>query len=492
MRMAALLRRPELAVLLPVIAFLVYLLAGERALLGLAVGLPLIALLALRLWPLAQGAAVSDQVIDRLDAVLRDRSQGVRQTGCFVLQFDDTSWLCDRHGRTRQSEILAACIGRIKGALRPGDMLFPLEDGSLVVVLGPSKTLDLEGMVRIAGRLQQVVQQPLLVGGTAAQLTCCIGFCHAQQIAAQSGQALLEAAQIAADEAMRYRPGAIRSYSADLAQTRAARDALRASFADAVKAGEIRAVFQPQLSTDDGGLSGIEALARWYHPERGCIPPGDFLPALEGTDLMGLLAREMLDQSLAALVEWDQAGLGVPSVSINLSPQELSDPQLPEQIAWALDARGLQPQRLTIEVLESVVAGAGDDMIRHNLARIAKMGCGIDLDDFGTGNASITTIRRFALNRLKIDRSFVRGVDHLRDQQKLVTAILGLADQLGLSAVAEGVETQAEHAMLAQLGCAYVQGYVIARPLPQAEVAPWLCHHRERLPKALHLGMRAR
>lgn len=492
MRMSALLRRPELAIALSGLALAVYVLAGERALVALAVGLPLVVTLALRVWPARRAQAATDQVIDRLDVVLHDRTEGPRQTGCFVLQFDDTSWLCDRHGRALQSEVLAACIGRIRGAMRPGDRLYPMEDGSLVVVLAPSQRLDLEGMVRIAGRMQLVVQQPIILGEARVQVTCCIGFCHARQITADTGRALLEAAQIAADEAVRHRPGAIRSYSEELALTRATRDALRSGFAEAVDKGQIRAHFQPQLSTDSGEVSGMEALARWHHPERGCLTPAAFLPAIEGTDLMELLGREMLAQALGCLADWNRAGLAVPSVSVNLSPQDLRDPQLPDRLAWALEAHGLAAGRLTVEVLESLVAGLDDDIIRRNLDRIAMMGCGIDLDDFGTGNASITTIRQYSLQRLKIDRSFVRGVDHLRDQQALVTAILAMAEQLGLDSLAEGVETQAEHAMLAQLGCGHVQGYVIARPLPPEDVANWLRQHRERLPRALRVDVRAR
>ena len=374
--------------------------------------------------------------------------------------------------------------------MRPGDQLFPQEDGSLVVVLAPSQRLDLESMVRIAGRMQLVVQQPIVLGDATVQITCCIGFCHARQVPGASGRALLESAQIAVDEAMRHRPGAIRSYSHDLALARSNRNALRAGFAAAVEAGQIRAHFQPQLSCDSGKVSGMEALVRWHHPERGCLAPGEFLPALEGTDLMEILGREMLNQALAALVDWDRQGLSVPAVAVNFSPVELCDPQLPERLAWALDAHGLAPRRLTIEVLESVVAGVSDDILRRNLGRIAALGCGIDLDDFGTGNASITTIRHYTLRRLKIDRSFVRGVDHVRDQQKLVTAILALAEQLGLEALAEGVETQAEHAMLAQLGCAHVQGYVVAGPLPPDRVADWLGAHHQRLAQAL-IDMRA-
>ncbi len=477
---------------LPALALGVLWAGGEGALLALAAGLPLLLLALQGLVPVPVAVAASDQVIDRLDAALRDNGHGSRQTGCFVLQFDDPSWLCDRHGRTRQSEILAACVARIRGAMRPGDMLFPLEDGSLVVVLAPTQRLDLEVMVRIAGRLQLVVQQPLLLGDGSAQVTCCIGFCHAHQVNDCGGRSLLEAAQVAVDEAMRHGPGAIRAYSADIAKARAQRDVLRDGFAAAVADGQIRAYFQPQLSTDNGKVSGLEVLARWHHPQQGCLPPGQFLPALEGTDLMALLAREMLGQALAALATWDRAGHRVPQVAVNFAADELRDPQLPERLTWALDRHDLAPSRLTIEVLESVVAGEDDDIITRNIARISQLGCGVDLDDFGTGNASITSIRRFALQRLKIDRSFVHDIDTDRGQQKLVTAILSLAEKLGLETLAEGVETRGEHAMLAQLGCGHVQGFVIARPMPFDEVAPWLVRHRESLATALCIGVKAR
>ena len=230
MRSNVLLRHSGFAGFLSALAVAVYWFLGDMALLALAVGFPVLTLVAVWVWPWPGGKAASDPVIDRLEAALHDRSEGPRQTGCFVVQFDDPSRICDRHGRTLQSEVLAACIGRIRGAMRPGDRLFPLEDGSLVVVLAPSQRLDLEGMVRIAGRMQLVVQQPMVVGDISVQLSCCIGFCHARQINAETGRALLEAAQIAADEAMRHRPGAIRAYTDDLALIRATRDRLRSGW----------------------------------------------------------------------------------------------------------------------------------------------------------------------------------------------------------------------------------------------------------------------
>ena len=484
--------RLQAPVVLPVFALLTFLAGGEIALTVLAVILPLGFLIVGRRKRPLHLDAVSDQVIARLDAVLADATVQGGSTGCFVIQFDNPGLLCDRVGRSQQSELLAACIARLRGALRPGDMLFALEDGSLAVTLAHSPRLDLEIMVRIAGRMHLVIQQPMALAQGQVQVTCSIGFCHAQQILVPSGRKLLDAAQVAGDEAARYRPGAIRGYSTELARVRADRDALRKDFAAAVDRGEVRAYFQPQLSTDSGEVSGMEALVRWHHPDRGCLAPGAFLPAIEGSELMELLGQTMLTQSLAVLAEFDRKGLRIPTVAVNFSAAELRDPHLPERLRWVLDRFQLAPARLTIEVLETVVAGDGDEVIASNISRIAAMGCGVDLDDFGTGNASITAIRRFALNRLKIDRSFVRDVDQNREQQKLVTAILSLAERLGLETLAEGVETQAEHALLAQLGCGHVQGFVIAKPMPVEELAGWLVSHREKLAGALRIGVKAR
>jgi EAL domain-containing protein (putative c-di-GMP-specific phosphodiesterase class I)/GGDEF domain-containing protein len=483
-------RWPELGLFLPVLGLPAYLLLGQAEVLVLAAGLPLLVLLLRHALPPDGQLAVADQVIVSLDAALG--AEKGRQTGCLVMQFDTLQAVCDRLGRARQSEILAASVARIRGALRPGDLLFALEDGGLVIVLGPTERLDLESMTRIAGRLQLVAQQPMQLGPDTVQLTCCIGFCHSRQIEGATGQLVLDAAQVATDEALQRAPGAIRAYSVDLAQARKDRDALRTGFTDAVADGQVRAHFQPQVSTDSGAVSGMEALARWHHPERGLLTPAAFLPAIEGTDLMAVLGEAMLSQALVALKGWDAAGLKVPSVSVNFSAPELSDPELPDRLTWMLDSFGLSAARLTVEVLESVVAKDGDDIIARNLRRIAEMGCGVDMDDFGTGNASITSIRQFALRRLKIDRSFVRAVDGNRDQQQLVTAILSLAERLGLETLAEGVETRGEHAMLAQLGCGHVQGYVVARPMPVEEVALWLADHRNRLAEALRIGVRAR
>jgi EAL domain-containing protein (putative c-di-GMP-specific phosphodiesterase class I) len=146
-----------------------------------------------------------------------------------------------------------------------------------------------------------------------------------------------------------------------------------------------------------------------------------------------------------------------------------------------------------VEILETVVAETDNDVIVSNIAQLARMGCGVDLDDFGTGHASITNIRRFAVRRIKIDRSFVTHVDEDRDQQRFVSAVLSLAERLGIETLAEGVETAGEHAMLAQLGCGHVQGYGIARPMPFDETVDWMKQHRAKAAGGTpRIGTRAR
>jgi EAL domain-containing protein (putative c-di-GMP-specific phosphodiesterase class I) len=246
------------------------------------------------------------------------------------------------------------------------------------------------------------------------------------------------------------------------------------------------------VSTHTGSITGFEALARWYHPEKGLIPPAEFLPMIEDAGLSERLGEVILYQALTALVRWDRAGLQVPTVAVNFSAPELRNPRLADKLKWELDRFDLAPNRLSVEVLENVVAQTDNDVIVSNIAALASLGCGIDLDDFGTGHASITSIRRFAVRRIKIDRSFVTRLDEDREQQKMVSAILSMAERLGLETLAEGVETPGEHAMLAQLGCGDVQGFGIARPMPVDETMEWIARHRDKLGTMPRIGSRAR
>jgi diguanylate cyclase len=500
-QLSALLRRPELMLFVPALTLGAFWLGGEGALVVVALGLPILLVTAGAFRPDAgaepgvpgglTGLALRPQVVGALDTALRQAAEGGMTTACLVLQFDDAARLLDRHGRAAQADMLQQCSDRICAALRQGDTVARLEGGGLAVALGAVRRLDVETLVQVAARLQTAVSPPLVLGMQSVYVTCSVGFCLAGRAPEQTGRSLLDAAQVAADEALRNGPGAIRAFAPAMARTRADRDAQREVLEAALDEGQIRAWFQPQLSTDTGALSGFEALARWHHPERGLVSPGEFLPLLEEAGLSERLGEVMLFNALSALTRWDKAGLHVPNVAVNFSPAELRNPRLAEKLKWELDRFDLSPDRLTVEVLETVVAQTDNDVIVGNIAALAEMGCGIDLDDFGTGHASITNIRRFPVRRLKVDRSFVTHVDEDREQQKMVSAILSLAEQLGLDTLAEGVETPGEHAMLAQLGCAHVQGFGVGRPMPFEETAEWMLRNGAKLAATPRISHRA-
>lgn len=500
--LGAQLRRPELMVFLPALTLAAFWLGGEEVLILTALGAPLVFTMAGAFRfsdaaspPLPEvlgGLALRPQILALFDRAYRDAPVTGTTTACLVVQLDEAEDLARRHGRAAQTEVLARTAERLSAALRSGDTVARLEGGGFAIALSPVRRLDLETVVQVAARLQSAVAVPVSLNATRLHLTCSVGFCLADRAPEPTGQALLEAALMAADEAAAQGPGAIRAYSPEVSQRRANRSALRDELETALDEGQIRPYFQPQISTDTGAITGFEALARWHHPTRGLISPGEFLPLIEDAGLGDRLGEVILYGALSALTRWDKGALGVPHVSVNFSAGELRDPRLADKLKWELDRFDLEPGRLTVEVLETVVAETAHDVIVSNIAALARLGCGIDLDDFGTGHASITSIRRFAIRRLKIDRSFVTRVDEDREQQKMVSAILSMAERLGLATLAEGVETPGEHAMLAQLGCGDVQGFGIARPMPLEETFDWIARHRAALTTAPRIGHRAR
>jgi EAL domain-containing protein (putative c-di-GMP-specific phosphodiesterase class I) len=488
--------RPESMVFLPAITLAAFWLGGERALVITALGAPLVFAMggAFRILPpepaRSDGSSLRPQVIAALDAALRDGEATGRTTACLVVLFDEAGELLDRFGRAAQAEVLARSAERICAVLRPTDTVARLEGGGIAVALGAVRRLDLETLVQLAARLQRAVAVPVSLDGARLNVSCSVGFCHAARAPEPTGRAMLDAAQLAADEALRQGPGAVRAFEPGMARHRADREALRDELEAAIDEGQIRPHFQPQVSTDTGALSGVEALARWHHPERGLLPPGEFLPAIEALGLSERLGEAILGAALQALARWERGGLRIPTVAVNFSAAELRNPRLPERIRWELDRHDLAPERLAVEVLETVVSQTDSDVIVANLAALARIGCRVELDDFGTGHASITNIRRFSVQRLKIDRSFVTRVDEDREQQRFVAAVLSMAERLGLDTIAEGVETQGELAMLSQLGCAHVQGYVIARPMPFEDIADWASAQRARRPETPRIGRR--
>ncbi|MCI2401111.1 bifunctional diguanylate cyclase/phosphodiesterase [Aliiroseovarius subalbicans] len=486
---------PQLAAFIPALTLGAYWFGGEGFLLFSALLFPaLLALTSILTRPDPPVLGRKDPITglprgDHALATLDDAAADGTCT-CLVIELEDLSGLRAQYGVPAAEHILQRCAERLQTTLRDGDVVTSLAPGRFAAVIEKNKRVDLETMIQFAGRLQSALSDPIAVDGARVLMTSSIGFALPSRVDDQTGEAMLAAAESALDEAKRAGPGSIRAYTAGMRPRITTADQGVKDIVRALEDGQIVPWFQPQISTDTGQLSGFEALARWEDPERGHIAPSSFLPAIAEAGLFERLGEVILFKSLSALREWDRAGLHVPNVSVNFSAEELRNPKLVDRVRWELDRFEMSADRLTIEILENVVAQSDDDITTRNIAALAKLGCSIDLDDFGTGNASIGNIRRFDVNRIKIDRSFVTHVDTDRDQQNMVAAILTMAERLNLETLAEGVESHGEHSMLAQLGCGHVQGFSIARPMPLEQTGAWIAEHERKLTKTPTLPRR--
>ncbi len=412
-------------------------------------------------------------LLRRTRGFLAARERSGAGTAMFVLSLHGFDTLRARLGLDRTEQLLAQVGARLIGATRRADAVARLEGGVFAVALAPFAGTQLDLLVRVAERLQAAVEAPVSIGSIRVAPTCAIGLCTAARAPAPRAHALLEAADVARREAERA-GGGIRAFTRSMQIAVQRRSARAAELADALEAGQFRAWFQPQIVLATGAVAGFEALVRWEHPEDGVLAPGAFLDDLVASGLAEPLGRSVLRQALAALRQWRAAGYDVPAVGVNYTSEELRSPALADRLLAELDRHGLVPSDLCIEILETVICDSDDDMIARNIRRLASLGFRIDLDDFGTGHAAIANMRRFSVRRIKIDRSFVRGIDSDPAQRRLVEAMISMARSLEVETLAEGVETLAEQATLARLGCDHAQGFGLARPMPLEASLAWL------------------
>jgi EAL domain-containing protein (putative c-di-GMP-specific phosphodiesterase class I)/GGDEF domain-containing protein len=377
-----------------------------------------------------------------------------------------------------EERMTRAALYRAAGALRDTDTLLRLGEATLAVVLEPKARADLDVGLALADRVRRAVAEEVAVDGIRLRMRGSVGFCPLHSAPAGRGIAWLAAAECALEVASRVGPGTVRAFDSELRERKETEAQLAAGIEEALRDGQIRPWFQPQIHAATGAVSGVEVLARWHHPTLGVLVPGSFLPALLASGRSKALCEIMLDGALCALADWDVAGLNVPIVSINLSLDDLRDPILAEDFVGRIDKYGVPRARIAVEILETVTAGGDDCMVMQNLRSLRDAGIRLDLDDFGTGAASIAHLARFGVHRLKIDRSFISGLDSDDDRRRIVAAMLGLAGQLGIETVAEGVENPAERGLLVAMGCDHLQGFNIAHPMPAEDISVWLSARR--------------
>ncbi len=240
--------------------------------------------------------------------------------------------------------------------------------------------------------------------------------------------------------------------------------------------------YQPKVAVKSGHLKGVEALARWQHPQRGLLSPLHFIDQLEGTPLMVQFTVDIVEQALRQMLQWQVAGLPALSVSINLSAANLCDSAFVGRLVAMVKQYGISPQHLTWEVTETIDM---DDMAPAlaNLGHLRLLGYGLAMDDYGIGYSSMQKLSRCPFTELKIDRAFVDGAAQRQNRQVFLENAIDLGRQLGATTVAEGVEVEADFRMLASLGCDMVQGYLVAKPMPPEALVGWFKDERLRLRK---------
>ncbi|MGI4951858.1 MAG: putative bifunctional diguanylate cyclase/phosphodiesterase, partial [Janthinobacterium lividum] len=281
------------------------------------------------------------------------------------------------------------------------------------------------------------------------------------------GVTLLRLADIAMYRAKEEGRGAFRMFEAAMDEQLRDRRTLEADLRRAIAAGEMEVHYQPIVGCADGVVLGFEALVRWNHPGRGRIAPGDFIPLAEECGLIVPLGLWVLETACR-----EAAGWALPlRVAVNVSPAQFHHQELSRQVAGILAASGLAPARLEIEVTEGLLIDNPHRALSI-LSEIKARGVRISLDDFGTGYSSLSYLQRFPFDKIKIDRSFVQGLGRDRQAEAIVRAVIAMADSLGLTVTAEGVETAEQLTLLQAQRCDQVQGYLTGRPLPPAELWP--------------------
>jgi diguanylate cyclase (GGDEF)-like protein len=335
----------------------------------------------------------------------------------------------------------------------------------------------LEGAKRLARSVLGAIRRPILVGARTVEISACIGVasCHADSTDAAS---LLHAADIAMYRAKRDGRGTFRFFEPSMDEDLRAQAALETDLKRALAEGNIQPYYQPLVELRSNRIRGFEALARWEHPERGFVPPDVFIPLVEQLGLMPDLTSSVLRQVCRDARQWAEDI----RLSVNISPTELKDPLLPSRLLAILAQEGFPPARLEIEITETALV-SDIETAKSILTTLQSLGVTVSLDDFGTGYSSLYHLRELKFDKVKIDQSFVRSMQNSRESEKIVDAILGLAKNLHLPTVAEGIEDPAVLMRLAAKGCEYGQGYYFGAAMT-ADSAREILNRRNDRPKA--------
>ena len=333
-----------------------------------------------------------------------------------------------------------------------------------------------EGTTHVAQAqlLIDLVNQPIRFAGRNCWLGACVGIAFAETGTAEACRDALAAADIALAEAKAGGTGSVVVFRADMREQLIRNNQIARDMIDGLSRGEFCPHFQPQVNATTGQVVGFEALIRWQPEGRPPVPAGEFLAVAQSAGLTTAIDDIVMMESCRAIHILREWGMTQPHVSINLSLDQISDPRLLSRLHACLDKWEVRPENLRIELLESTLLDDRSSVVLRNVRDLIAAGFLMELDDFGTGHAAIATLRKFDVSQIKIDRSFVRNIDKDAGLQAMTGAIIDLARKLGVSALAEGVETEEEQKVLLDFGCPTAQGYLHARPMPLEDLRSFL------------------
>jgi diguanylate cyclase (GGDEF)-like protein len=406
---------------------------------------------------------------DRVGQALRGDRRAATCTGLLVIDIDRFKDINDTLGHHYGDQLLVQMGSRLAAALREVDTVARLGGDEFAVLL--PAVGDVDNALRVAAKLRHALESPFHVeGGIELDIEASVGVVVSGQHGGDSAETLLQRADIAMYVAKQQNLGVF-AYRPDVDGNSLARLSLLGDLRRGLDRGELILHYQPKISLSTGEIVGVEALVRWNHPTRGLVRPDEFMPLAERTGLIGPLTRYVLDLALAQVRTWSDAGRPLP-VAVNLSARNLLDDQLADQVLGLLDKHGVPAAMLELEVTETAIM-TQPLRAQRLLQRLRDRGVRLSVDDFGSGYTSLAQLTTLPVTEIKVDRSFVQTMTTDPGNALIVHSVIELAHNLGLAAVAEGVENEEALTQLAGFGCDIVQGYHLSRPLPVDEFDLW-------------------
>ena len=427
---------------------------------------------------------------DRLTQAIAMARRHQRQLGVLFLDCDRFKDINDSLGHNTGDLLLQSVAKRLVSAVRSSDTVSRQGGDEFVILLSELEKPDDAGIC--ARKIIKALARPHRIGSHDLLVTASIGFSVYPEDG-RNAETLIKNADMALYAAKESGRNTYRAFRSDMRAREAVWQSIEASLMQALERDQFRLHYQPRVALTTGAVVGVEALIRWDHPERGLIPPAEFVPIAEDTGLIVPIGRWVLHEACRQAADWRKAGLGTVPMAVNVSAIEFRTTGLVEEIAGLLADKGLEAQALELELTERVLmqeAGVIDDSLRA----IAEAGVRLTLDDFGTGFSNLSYIKRFPISTLKIDASFVKDLSNKEGDRTLVAAIIGLGKTLEKTVIAEGIETEDQLDVLRGLGCDQGQGFYLCRPLPADDFATYLAavrcsgapsQNRERSPSHL-------